>query len=302
MFRCLKQTSTKTLNIFTSYRFIHRNHPGHKKKPLAVVRKSDLPDRYLPEANYPPIKPKLPPGNWPDDVEPSQAWNYFEDGQKFHSLKTIQERLTILAYSNIQQTLSDLKVRGTRWSPIHIVSSLSKTPRMLPFNQYITKTDIKVTNDSIDGKEKDVVLNKSVDKDLYDKIKNHLEENIFVFFEKQKYLKDTHEVPVHPDAYKPEVLEKEKIANEKYDEVNSIIKIIMNTCSSILSTNESNKHLLNAQYGSNVNIKAYWKRCGFKEQSPRGTDKKNKDIISFQYDDVASYQIKCDMPLSRVSH
>lgn len=294
MFRCLKhsQSQTKCFSNLLSFRFIHRNHPGHKKKPFAVVQKLDLPDRYLPEASYPPVKPKLPPGSWPDDVEPSSAWKYFDDGQRFHSLKTIQERLTVMAYSNIQQTLNELRVRGTRWSPIHIVSSISKTPRMLPFNQYITKTDIKEMND-----KNGVELNKSVDTDLYEKIKSHIEENINLFLEKQKELKDTHEIPPHPDTYKPEVFENEKELKEKFDKGNSTIKIIMNTCTSILATNESNKHLLNAQYGSNINIKAYWKRCGFKEQSARGADKKNKDVISFQYDDEASYQIKCDMPL-----
>jgi hypothetical protein len=258
------------------------------------VQKLDLPDRYLPEANYPPVKPKLPPGVWSENVEPSLAWKYFEEGQKFHSLKSVQERMSVMAYSNIQQTLSDLKVRGTRWSPIHIVSSLSKTPRMLPFNQYITKTDIKFNSEKTA-----VELDKSVDSDLYEKIKNNLKENILLYFERQNGLKDLHEIPT--GAYKPDVIEKENLEKQKYDKSNTMIKNILNTCTSILATNESNKHLLNAQYGSNVNIKAYWKRCGFEGQSPRGAEKINKDVIKFQYDDVASYQIKCDMPLAPVN-
>ena len=308
MFHHLKKCHKKSVSFLNSLRFIHRNHPGHRKKPLAIKPKLDLPDRYLTEAIYPPVKPKLPPGKWSDKIEPKLAWKYFEEEQKFHSIKTIEERLSILAYSNIQQTLDDMKLKGTRWRPIHLISSLSKTPRMLPFNQYITKTDIKSTNDlplitsGPISNEKEVELNKSVDSDLFEKVKQQVKENILIYFAKQKELKSAHVTPLHTDTYKPDVLELEKNNNDQIEEGNLIIKTIMNTCVSILSTSKSNDHLLKAQYGSNVNVKAYWKRCGFKEQNPRGTDKNNKDLISFQYNDIAAYQIKCDMPLRPVRH
>ena len=57
---------------------------------------------------------------------------------------------------------------------------------------------------------------------------------------------------------------------------------------------------MNAQYGTNVAVKAYWKRCGFGPQKPKGLDFDDKDSIKFQFDDVASYQIKCDMPLAPI--
>ena len=147
MFHFIKQNHRASSLLLTLCRSVHRNHPGHKKRPLAVVPRHELPDKYLPEANYPPVKPKLPPGEWPADVIESLAWKQFEEGQKFHSLKTIQERMSVMAYMNIQQTLSDLKIRGTRWNPIHVTSSVSKTARMLPFNQYITKTDVEKVDD-----------------------------------------------------------------------------------------------------------------------------------------------------------
>lgn len=112
-------------------RYVHRNHPGHKPKPPATLIKPTLRDRYLDKAIYPPVKPKFPPGNWNPDYDPKLAWHYYAEGQKFHSLKTIQERLSVLAYLNIQQTLDDLKVRRTRYYPIYQLSSLSKTPKML---------------------------------------------------------------------------------------------------------------------------------------------------------------------------
>jgi len=121
----------------------HRNHPGHKQIPLANPVRLDLPDNYVEEANYPPVKPRMPPGEWPKDYEKSLAWHYWEEGEKFTRLKTIQERLSVLAYLNVQQTLDDLKQRRTRHYPIFRLSALPKTPRMSPFVSFITKTSLE---------------------------------------------------------------------------------------------------------------------------------------------------------------
>lgn len=122
----------------------HRNHPGHKLPPPAYKPCYELPDHYLEEPNYPPIKPRMPPGDWPEDYEKNLAWKYWEEGQKFTSLKTIQERLSVLAYLNVQQTLDDLRQRRTRYYPIFMLSAIPKTPRMSPFVNFITKTSLKI--------------------------------------------------------------------------------------------------------------------------------------------------------------
>lgn len=290
--------------LAVSTRLAHINHPGHRKKPSAYPIKYELPDKYLDEAVYPPVKPKFPPGDWLNDADTKLAWIYFDEGQKYHSLKTIQERLSILAYLNVQQTITELKERGTRYYPIYKISSLFKTPRMLPFNQYITKTYVAsvVKNlPSISANENEKTqLNKNIDADLYEKLKYHVKESILLNFAKQKELK-AYEPPESPETYKPDIIEKEKRANEAYLKSNSLIKDIFDTTTSILSVSESNKHLLYAQYGNNVSIKSYWKRCGFEPQKPRGAVIPDLDNIRFQYDDVASYQIKTDKPLRPVS-
>jgi hypothetical protein len=132
-----------------SVRSIHRNHPGHKPKPAAIPRKYELPDNYLEEALYPPVKPQLPPGHWPENYDPKVAWRYFSDGQKFHSLKTIQERLAVQAYMNVQQTIDDLGQVKTRYFPIFQVSAMYNSPRLLPFHQYITKTHVEAVEDLV---------------------------------------------------------------------------------------------------------------------------------------------------------
>ncbi len=283
-------------------RLNHINHPGHKKKPYATPVRLTLPDRFLEEANYPPIKPKYPPGYLPSnsfdpEAEKSEtklAWHYFEEGQKYHSLKTIQERLSVLAYMNCQQTLDDLKERRTRFYPIYQLSSSPRAARMLPFNQYITKTHVSVFEKS----ENPEVI-EGLNPDLYDKLKKSVEETILLnLTHRHDQIKEQHEPPVHPDTYIPECVKNENNLKVKLNASNQLIRDIFNCLTSILSVNE--EHLANAQYGTDVNVKSYWKRCGFKEQKPRGAVNPDPDTIRFQFEDVACYQIKCEKPLKPV--
>jgi len=290
----------------TQTRFVHRNHPGHKPKPLAVQVKHELPDNYLPEAIYPPVKPKFPPnGPWLDNMNTKLAWSYYEEGQKFHSLKTIQERLSVMAYMNAQQTIDDLKIERVRHYPIFCLSAWPKAPRTLPFAQYITKTNVSMVKNlsSVSSKSDDenVELNRSIDADLYEKLRNSVIDTILVNFSQRSELPDVPEPLAHPESYKPDVLENEKLANEKEKHSNKLIQNIFEKITSILSINNSNEHLFNAQYGNNVNVKSYWKRCGFEEQSPRGAVHPDPDVIRFQFQDTATYQIKCDKPLKPVT-
>lgn len=285
-------------------RLKHRNHPGHKQKPYAATVKYDLPDRYLDEPIYPPIKPKYPPGYSPtndsesETNEPRLAWNYYEEGQKYHSLKTIQERLSVLAYLNVQQTLDDLKERRTRYYPIYKLGSIPKSAKMLPFNQFITKTHVSVINNEQNGNQ--VTLDSSINKDLYDKLKKNVEETILLnLAQRNDSIFDKHEAPKHPESYTPQNSIDEQNLNAKINKSNLLIKDILTSLTSILSVNEP--HLLNAQYGTDINVKSYWKRCGFKEQKPRGAVYPDSDTIRFQFDDIASYQIKCDNPLKPVN-
>lgn len=282
------------IKCLNQIRLKHINHPGHKKKPLTNPYIRTLPDRYLDEPNYPPVKPKFPPGEWPDSYDPKLAWLYFDEGEKFSSLKTIQERLSVLAYLNVQQTLDDIKINRTRYYPIYNISACLKSPRTLEFSQYITKTHL------IDGGSKDESVEKTVEeinKDLFDKIKHGVKESILINANKVNQLNEQYEAPIHQDAYRPKVLEREKNEGKAILSSNSLIKDILDRITSILSIESSGSYLLNAQYATDVSIKAYWKRCGYEEQKPRGATNPDSDVIRFQFDDIAAYQIKTDKPL-----
>lgn len=293
--------------LFT--RYVHQNHPGHKLPPPAYKTKLDLPDRYIDEANYPPVKPRLPPGEWPTDYRPSLAWRYWEEGEKFTRLKTIQERLSVMAYLNVQQTLDDLKQRRTRYFPIFLLSAVPKTPHMSPFVSYITKTRIETVSKAVSTKAKSrdesaqeaVALHKSIDFDMYEKLKHKAKETILMTFNQTAELPENHAIPKHPDTFKPESVEL-KQRNRKIELTSdALIKRLFTSMSNLLATRIENGHLVDAQYGNDVNIRAYWKRCGFEKVRPRGALPPDPDCIRFQFDDKAAFQIKCDKPLMPVS-
>lgn len=278
-----------------STRLVHRNHPGFKKRPFATPVKNDLPDSYVTEPDYPPVKPKFPPGEWLDKASPKLAWKYYDEGEKFHSLKTIQERLSVMAYLNVQQTLDDLKNRRTKYFPIYQLSSVPKTPQMLEFSQYITKTDLTVKENN---EKEDTRLDASVSQDMYEKLKASVHDAIIMnFADRDVEFSEITEIPNHPDSYEPEGYRREKNLNLKIKKSDHLIRDILNSMTLTLASVDSNKHLIDAQYGNDVAIKAYWKRCGYKEQRPRGTLATDNDVIRYQYDDIATYQIKCDRPL-----
>lgn len=278
------------------YRFKHSNHPGHKKKQLANPIIYSFSENVNNEINYPPIKPKYPPGDWLENYDIDLAWKYFEDGEKYKSLKTIQERMTILAYSNIQQTIDDLKIKRTRHYPIYSISCLLKSPKMLDFIQFITKTQLG--NDSI-VEEK---LNNQIDQNLYNKIKKNLKETILISVNKKQKIKENYAIPIDSKTYKPNFSRNDDINEQYLVDSNCLIKDILNSITSILSISILDSHLANALYGNDVSIKAYWKRCGYKNQFLRGCVNPDNDAIRFQFDDIAVYQIKTDKPLKPVSY
>ncbi len=284
--------------LTTQYRLIHRNHPGHKKKPFATPVKLELPDKYLSEAIYPPVKPKFPPGEWASDANPKLAWHYFNEGQKYHSLKTIQERLSVMAYMNVQQTLDDLKVRRTRYFPIYKLQAMPKTPQMLEFTQYITKTSVEVTKSD----EKEVKLSEQVSPGLYEALKTAVTDVILLNFNGRiEELDETRNIAVDSDKYRGESEIDKELLRKKVKISNHLLRGVLNTVSTGLGSVEAFGHLRKAQYANDVDIKAYWKRCGYEEQRPRGAIGIDSDTIRYQFEDVATFQIKCDMPLKPVS-
>jgi len=77
---------------------------------------------------------------------------------------------------NCQQTLDDLKERRTRYYPIYQLSSTPRAARMLPFNQYITKTHVLV----IEKSEQAKIIEGGLNPNLYNTLKKSFEETILL--------------------------------------------------------------------------------------------------------------------------
>ena len=103
--------------------------------------------------------------------------------------------------------------------------------------------------------------------------------------------------PTHPDTYKSSELMRDEENKRELKQSNLIIKSMLDSVTAILSAQSSHAHLLHAQYGTNVDIRGYWKRCGFKRAKARGGLYPDPDTIRFQFEDIAAYQIKCEHPL-----
>jgi hypothetical protein len=145
-----------------------------------------------------------------------------------------------------------------------------------------------------------VELDKSINADLYEKLKHRVQEAILINLSKANEFPETVEAPTHPDKYVPKSETRDKQTEHAHKVSNQMIKTIFDSITSVLSVNESHEHLMHAQHGNNVDIKAYWMRNGFKEVNPRGAVHPDPDTIRFQFNDVASYQIKCENPLKPV--
>ena len=125
-------------------RWKHRlNHPGvHIPHGVQYKNSQTLPDEYADHPLYPPIRPKYPPGAW-GKMDPSMAWRHFELGEKhYRHLRSVKERLTIMAYQNMMCYYDKLDVEQIDSKLIWMVTGRSRSPRSLPFYKHITRTHV----------------------------------------------------------------------------------------------------------------------------------------------------------------
>ena len=143
---------------------------------------------------------------------------------------------------------------------------------------------------------------KLVTPELYELLKTGVTDAIlFNFSDRSEEVDEDKVIPQHADAYKPVTEMNYRTLKRKVKASDNLLRDILNSVATNLAAMGGCEHLESAQYGNDVAIKAYWKRCGYEEQKPRGAFGIDSDTISYQYDDVATYQIKCDRPLKPVS-
>jgi hypothetical protein len=312
MINILKKCKQQPFLILNRFK-AHRNHPGHKQEPLCVPPKFTLPDELTDEPLYPPIKPKYPTCyTFSNDYPPNKAWYYFNEGQKYNSLRTVQERLTVMAYLNTQPTIDDLGVTRIRHYPLLMLNTMPSAAQSSEQRQYITKTMLNPKTNAIlaesaesatsSTRETEQAPSNFSDSQIYGNLKNLVINCVNVSSLKDPQASDSLKTHEHKDSYKPDSIKFEETLKSIKEKNNLLTNNIFNAISAYLAGTQQEKysHFNGAQYGRNVNIEAYWKRCGYKETNARGCIKPDDDTIRYQFKDKALYQIKTDMPLRPV--
>ena len=71
------------------------------------------------------------------------AWKHFEIGEKhYRYLKSVKERLTVMAYQNMMCRYDNLDVEQIDSKLIWMLSGQPRSPRSLPFYKHITRTHV----------------------------------------------------------------------------------------------------------------------------------------------------------------
>src|SRR5689334_5516961 len=76
-------------------------------------------------------------------MDPKKAWMHFELGEKYYRhLKSVKERLTIMAYQNMMCYYDKLDVEQIDSKLIWMLTGRPRSPRSLPFYKHITRTHV----------------------------------------------------------------------------------------------------------------------------------------------------------------
>lgn len=218
------------------------------KETNPVIDIEDIPE-------YPPIKPKYPPGTW-GDMKPEYAWQWQELKEKLMSAATVQERQLELLNRN---TLAMFKMPRREFR-IHnfderinelidyatvtlTLEHISDHPSSLQFRKYVTKTHL-MPWEQAKPKIFDSFDSKLVD-DAVKNLKKHIYEHILM------------ESAVVDRASSSPEAEKTRLSK-------SLIRCISEAL--ILELGKHCSHLQTCQYDEDVTVRALWSRHGLERK------------------------------------
>jgi hypothetical protein len=177
------------------------------------------------EPNYPPAKPKYPPGKWSEDIPRSIIWKKYEEEQNLLKTGDVRERLETIA--------------GTKDREMIVVSSFDRSPRTLEYKEFITRT--KIVNSL-----PDLYTNVDVEAE-YQTLKPYLIDAIL--FEHEYFTRSRGKINIL-HCHQPEYRSRRLMSN--------IVDTMLSVCS------HNYPHLLSAQVDNDVRVETCWKIDGFK--------------------------------------
>ena len=224
----------------------------------------DQPTTDVPETvEYPPVKPKYPPGKW-GKLLPKQAWQIHDEAEEIIKETTnVKFRLEKLA--------GDSKAKQPHRYGMKLINVQSDT---LPYKQFVTKTH------TISGLPEelynDVDAGQAVSK-LRSLIVDEIESEV--------------------NQYKFSANEKIIPSKNRYKFAHRIMGRILTLA--VASLSSEHLHLQRSQFDENVRVAAFWKKCGYK--NIKGILSATwGDIINLQYATNVNYQLRTELPLPEV--
>ena len=176
------------------------------------------------DVEYPPVKPKFPPGKqWSDDIPLYKVWKQYKTEQNLLKLTDVRERL---------ETISEKDVK------IMMIQSFDKNPRSFEIKKHLTRTK------EVKGLP-EMYSDMNVEAD-YEKLKPILIDAILL--EHEFFSNNLGRKRMAP--YDKLILQCNRL-------ISSIIDTILIVCT------HNHKHLANVQVDNDVRVETCWKVNGF---------------------------------------
>lgn len=277
---------------FVQRRWKHRlNHPGvHVPQSIQYKTPYNLPDEYADHPLYPEIRPKHPPGSW-GSMESKKAWMHFELGEKhYRHLRSIKERLTVMAYQNMICRFDKLDVEQIDSKLIWMLTGRPHSPRSLPFYKYITRTHVtdelpkfyqQIDVESLLNYVKPILIDRILTEEFAQKESRSLDEEI------------------EQGQYKVSSIINEKTMKQNEQRSVNLLTTIVRTIVNVLG--EHKNYLRKSMVGSNVPIEAWWSSNLNGQKYDRAKWHHDQNTTSFQFRDKAAVQVKTERPLRSVN-
>ena len=247
---------------------------GFKTVLIPACRQSTLVVQQVPEVvEYPPVKPKYPPGRWSKDMPPKQAWKIHDEGQELLQIPTIKGRLEKLAGPWDRPTKPHY----------YNVNMYNNAPGLCHLKQYLTKTHIAPNMPSVyDDLDTGNDLAKAFDRLrplLLEAVQEEHDQYIYCV---ERPPNDIHLMP-----------------DERATRAHNLVGRLLNLAMSGLSSERP--YLLRSQLDENVRIQTFWRRIGDNYEKAHGRVGLPTNCLNFETRNIANYQVRTEMPLPEVS-
>jgi len=196
-------------------------------------------------AEYPPVKPKFPPGSW-GSMDREKAWMYHNLKENMLEIPSASERHQV--FLNRKRTKMEKWIGEIKETPPHycvVLDKMNDHPKTLPFRNYVTKThvtDWKIKEEKTDLTEEDQSFINQ--KPIYLKVKQDISD--FLVFDSENVVR-------------------QDMSSSLKNNMRSSLLFRCISDSIINHASEEFPHFRKCQYDEDVIVRALWHRFGIEK-------------------------------------